>query len=127
MPANSSASSPEKIASRSSSVAAAATEASSAEDVAAFLGILRFAGLNPALLPVLQILLALFIGFEGPALVRWTVDRKRYRCVDVVSALTREEAEHQFLRRWAGKSSDLRAATPVAAYSTIGLFSDEAG
>ena len=90
-------------------------------------GVFRLAGLNPTVLPLLQVLLALFIGFEGPALVRWTIDRKRFRCVDVVSAQTAEEAEHQFLRRWAVRPDVSGPVAPVPAYSTIGLFSDEAG
>jgi hypothetical protein len=97
---------------------------------AALFGLQRAMGLSPASLPLLLGLLALFIGFEGPALVRWSIDRRRFRCVDVVSAVTREEAEHQFLRRWMQRSAAARpGATPpgAAGYSTFGLFSDEAG
>jgi hypothetical protein len=97
---------------------------------AVLFGLHRVMGTSPMGLPLLYIMLALFIGFEGPALVRWSIDRRRYRCVDVVSALTREEAEHQFLRRWLLRSAATRtpaAPSGAAGYSTFGLFSDEAG
>ena len=96
---------------------------------AALFGLHRVTGIGLAGLPLFLFLLALFLGFEGPTLVRWSIDRRRYRCVDVVSAVSREEAEHQFLRRWIVQSAVARpAATPARAdgYSTFGLFPDEA-
>jgi hypothetical protein len=89
----------------------------------------RGAGLPLPALPALLFLLALFIGFEGTNLVRWSADRKRYRCVDVVSALTLEEAEHQFLRRWTRRPAPVTATAAVSAggYSPLGLFPDENG
>lgn len=97
--------------------------------VAALVAVQKSLGVSMAVTPALFFLLGLFMGFEGPALVRWSMDRRRYRCVEVVSALTREEAEHQFLRRWAVKSAAPRGFVPPAApgYATIGLFPDEAG
>ena len=88
----------------------------------------RLAGLNPVVLPGLSLLVALFIGIEGSALLRWSTDRRRFNCVDVISAMSREEAEHHFLRRWASRPAMTPAARTglASAYAPMGLFSDEA-
>ncbi len=88
----------------------------------------RFAGLNQAVLPGLTLLVALFIGFEATSLLRWSTDRRRFSCVDVVSAGNLEEAETHFLRRWASRPSmaPLVRTGLAPAYAPMGLFSDEA-
>jgi hypothetical protein len=87
------------------------------------------AGLPPVALPGLLLALAVLTGFEGPALARWSADRRRFRCVGVVSAASREEAEHQFLRRWASRPARARASLSAAGGSDmpLGLFPEEAG
>jgi hypothetical protein len=88
----------------------------------------RLAGLPATGLPALLLALAVFIGFEGPSLVRASADRRRYRCVDVISAAWREEAEHRFLqRRHLRPAASQSRPTPTPGGDALGLFADEAG
>lgn len=90
----------------------------------------RFAGLDPRGAAALLMLFALALGFEAPSILRWSTDRRHFCCVDLVSAMSLEDAETIFLRRWSGRLQALPAnsSPPMApsAHSGLGLFGDEA-
>lgn len=53
------------------------------------------------------LLIALLMGFEASSLRRWTLQRRKWRQVDVVVAGSEEEAERRFFDRWAARQRDL--------------------
>ena len=53
------------------------------------------------------VLLALLLGFEGSSLRRGTLQRRKWRQIDVVVAGSEEEAERRFFDRWAARQRDL--------------------
>jgi hypothetical protein len=91
----------------------------------------KFVGISPAATLMLQLLVSLFFGFEGTAIVRRAIDRRRFRCVDVVSGANREEAEHLFLRRWSTRPGGLthRPLASGMAHNpgSFGLFGEDGG
>ena len=82
--------------------------------------------------PVLGIMLLmhLFVGLEGNDLRRWGLGRRRFRLLDVVSGMRREEAEYAFfVRQPEDRAPPPQAASRVVARdmtpSVIGMFPDE--
>lgn len=61
---------------------------------------LRAAGLSAGALLLVDVLIALLIGAEASSLRRWTLARRGWRTVSVISAGSEEEAEHRFFERW---------------------------
>ena len=63
------------------------------------------AGGNAILL--VDVLLALLMGFEAASLRRWTLSRRNWRQLDIVVADDRESAERRFFDRWTAKQRAL--------------------
>jgi hypothetical protein len=52
---------------------------------------------------VINLLLALLLGFEAASLKRWTFSRRKWRMLDIVVADDQESAERRFFDRWTVK------------------------
>jgi hypothetical protein len=50
-----------------------------------------------------NLLLALFLGFEAASLKRWTLSRRKWRQLDIVVADDEESAERRFFDRWTAR------------------------
>lgn len=93
-------------------------------------GGLRLAGGSVAAIAVVAVLIRLLAGMEASTLRRWTLARRGFREVGIVSAVDLEDAERRFFDSWV-KSSSVSAPLrkPIAdnaAASTsvpiVGLF-----
>ncbi|MBX6426083.1 MAG: DUF2628 domain-containing protein [Variibacter sp.] len=76
-------------------------------------------------------LLALLVGLEAGTLRRWTLQRRGWREVGIVSAEDREVAERRFFARWSAEHEGQPSAAvsapgpmrrPASASDVIGLF-----
>jgi uncharacterized protein DUF2628 len=56
---------------------------------------------------LVDVLLALLLGFEAASLKRWTLSRRNWRQLDIVVADDEETAEHRFFERWTAKQRAL--------------------
>jgi hypothetical protein len=56
---------------------------------------------------VVDVLLALLLGFEAASLKRWTLSRRNWRQLDIVVADDEEAAERRFFDRWTAKQRAL--------------------
>ena len=56
---------------------------------------------------LVNVLLALLLGFEAASLKRWTLSRRNWRQLDIVVADDEETAEHRFFDRWTAKQRAL--------------------
>ena len=56
---------------------------------------------------VVDVLLALLLGFEAASLERWTLSRRNWRQLDIVVADDEETAEHRFFDRWTARQRAL--------------------
>ena len=52
---------------------------------------------------VINLLLALLLGFEAASLKRWTLSRRKWRHLDIVVADDEESAERRFFDRWTAR------------------------
>lgn len=59
-----------------------------------------------------QLLVSLLVGLEGASLRRWTLARRGWPVVDVVSGASRGEAEHKAIARWLAASAPASPASP---------------
>jgi hypothetical protein len=91
----------------------------------------RFLGAPTA--TALGLLGALFLGFEGATLLRWTLNRRRFTEQGLVEARSRDEAEIRFFHRFADASpagggprpaglAGFRPARPDSSADIVGLF-----
>jgi Protein of unknown function (DUF2628) len=62
-------------------------------------GMLRL-GAGTGAIVVVNILIALLMGFEAATLQRWTLSRRNWRQLDIVVADDEESAERRFFDRW---------------------------
>jgi hypothetical protein len=60
-------------------------------------------GLGGGTILLVDLLLALLLGFEAASLERWTLSRRNWRQLDVVVADDAEAAERRFFERWTAK------------------------
>ena len=60
----------------------------------------RFWGLSDWAPSAVLFLIALFLGFEGTAMLEHKLERGNYRCADVVAGTNRDEIERRFFARW---------------------------
>jgi hypothetical protein len=60
-------------------------------------------GVSPMAIFLVDVLLALLLGFEGASLQRWTLSRRNWRQLDIVVADDEEQAERRFFDRWTAK------------------------
>jgi hypothetical protein len=56
---------------------------------------------------LVNVLLALLMGFEAASLKRWTLSRRNWRQLDIVVADNEESAERRFFDRWTAKQRAL--------------------
>jgi hypothetical protein len=56
---------------------------------------------------LVDVLLALLLGFEAASLKRWTLSRRKWRQLDIVVADDEEAAERRFFDRWTAKQRAL--------------------
>jgi hypothetical protein len=57
-------------------------------------------GVGGGTILLVDLLLALLLGFEAASLERWTLSRRNWRQVDIVVADDEEAAERRFFDRW---------------------------
>ncbi len=73
-------------------------------------------GLGQQALGFLSFALSVIVGFEAHNLRRWSLERSGYKLAGVVSASTRQEAEHKFFREWLrdrGQAMEARPKQPM--------------
>jgi hypothetical protein len=98
---------------------------------------LHFAGVSPAATALVQLCIAVLVGFEAPTLRRFTLAQRKWKDIGLVSGNTLEDAERRFFDAWSRETSLERSApaapTPAApspvphvpqASDVIGLFPD---
>jgi len=64
-------------------------------------------GIPGATIFLVDVLLALLLGFEAASLRRWTLSRRNWRQLDIVVADDEEAAERRFFDRWTAKQRAL--------------------
>ena len=64
-------------------------------------------GVSPTAIFLVDVLLALLMGFEAASLRRWTLSRRNWRQLDIVVADDEEQAERRFFDRWTAKQRNL--------------------
>ena len=64
-------------------------------------------GVTPTAIFLVNVLLALLMGFEAASLRRWTLSRRNWRQLDIVVADDEEQAERRFFDRWTAKQRAL--------------------
>jgi hypothetical protein len=64
-------------------------------------------GVNGGTILLVDILLALLLGFEAASLERWTLSRRKWRQLDIVVANNEEAAERRFFDRWTARQRAL--------------------
>ena len=64
-------------------------------------------GVSPTAILLVDVLLALLLGFEAASLRRWTLSRRNWRQLDIVVADDEESAERRFFDRWTAKQRAL--------------------
>ena len=64
-------------------------------------------GVGPMEIFLVDVVLALLLGFEAASLRRWTLSRRNWRQLDIVVADDEEQAERRFFDRWAAKQRNL--------------------
>jgi hypothetical protein len=80
------------------------------------LALILFAlGISGAAAGAIQLLLALLVGLEASSLRRWTLKRRRWKQVGVVSARNLEDAERRFFDGWEPDEAPAPAAPPPPA------------
>ena len=60
-------------------------------------------GVGGGTILLVDILLALLLGFEAASLERWTLSRRNWRQLDIVVADDEEAAERRFFDRWTAR------------------------
>jgi hypothetical protein len=100
-------------------------------------GGLRFAGASAAVIAVVGLLISILIGLEAATLRRFTLRRRHWRNVGVVSGDDLEDAERRFFEAWLHRAPATSASVapagpsaplgPLTAYASepsgiIGLF-----
>jgi Protein of unknown function (DUF2628) len=73
--------------------------------VAVEIGMMGFGAGTGAIL-VVDLLIALLMGFEAASLQRWTLSRRNWRQLDIVVADDEEAAERRFFDRWTAERNE---------------------
>jgi hypothetical protein len=60
-------------------------------------------GVNGVIVLLVDVLLALLLGFEATSVRRWTLSRRKWRQLDIVVAEDEEAAERRFFDRWTAR------------------------
>jgi Protein of unknown function (DUF2628) len=102
----------------------------------AVIGALRYAGVGDSGLVLVGLLIALLVGIEASTLRRFTLARRGWKNVGIVSGEDREDAERRFFDAWLHTSNDRTVppgaavaasampAPPTHASDIVGLFPD---
>ena len=61
-------------------------------------------GVGRATILMVDVVLALLLGFEAASLKRWTLSRRKWRLLDIVVADDEEAAERRFFDRWTARN-----------------------
>src|SRR3954470_6955878 len=69
-------------------------------------GMVKF-GIGAGTILLVDLLLALLLGFEAASVERWTLSRRNWRQLDIVVAEDEETAERRFFDRWTAKQRGL--------------------
>jgi hypothetical protein len=77
---------------------------------------LRYAGVSGFVLGIVAFLISFVVGIEASTLRRFTLDRRGWKNVGIVSGEDLEDAERRFFDAWIGAASGKRAE-PVTASS----------
>ena len=64
-------------------------------------------GLGRGTILMVDVVLALLLGFEAASLKRWTLSRRKWRQLDIVVADDEETAERRFFDRWTSRQRGL--------------------
>jgi hypothetical protein len=70
-------------------------------------------GLKGQAVAIVDLLLALIVGFEGNDLIRWNLQRRRYAFLGSVVGRSRLECERRFFDAWIAHVKGGAGATPV--------------
>src|ERR1700710_2853641 len=62
---------------------------------------------GPRAVLLVDLLLAILMGFEAASLQRWTLSRRKWRQLDIVVADDAEAAERRFFDRWTARQHGL--------------------
>ena len=62
-------------------------------------------GVGGGIVFLVDVLLALLLGFEAASLKRWTLSRRKWRQLDIVVADDEEAAERRFFDRWTARQN----------------------
>jgi Protein of unknown function (DUF2628) len=81
---------------------------------AGFEGALRIVGASAGAIALVAILISLLVGLEASTLRRFTLKRRRWRNVGIVSGDDLEDAELRFFDAWLREAPARNAAPPVA-------------
>ena len=74
--------------------------------VAVDIGLARL-GVGRGTIVLVNLLLALLLGFEAASLKRWALSRRKWRQLDIVVADDEETAERRFFDRWTSRQRGL--------------------
>ena len=64
-------------------------------------------GIGRGTILMVNVVLALLLGFEAASLKRWTLSRRKWRQLDIVVADDEETAERRFFDRWTSRQRGL--------------------
>ena len=64
-------------------------------------------GADGGTITLVDLVLALLLGFEAASLERWTLSRRKWRQLDIVVADNEEAAERRFFDRWTARQRAL--------------------
>src|SRR4051794_17577110 len=70
-------------------------------------------GVGGAAIFLVDVLLALLVGFEAASLRRWTLSRRNWRQLDIAVADNQEQAERRFFDRWTANQRTLGSDQPA--------------
>ena len=62
----------------------------------------EFYGLEPEAMAAIYFVIAVFLGYEGTSMLEGKLERKGFRCADVVAGSNIDEIERRFFARWTG-------------------------
>jgi hypothetical protein len=96
---------------------------------------MRYAGVNVAARSFVMVLIAFLVGLEASTLRRFTLARRGWKNIGLVSGTTMEAAEQRFFNDWAAASGNdysapplpPSAASPLHSPPILGLFPEPGG
>jgi hypothetical protein len=74
---------------------------------------LQFAGVSPVAIAIVQLCIAVLVGFEAPTLRRFTLAQRKWKDIGLVSGRTLEDAERRFFDAWSREAPRKPVASAV--------------